>query len=105
MFFIELIININYKENQMIKLNKYAREYIENKDTKLNYQNISKQMKEFSGAEYVIFNIFDEKEKDFTLVGIEGNKSNINKAMDELKRCSGTQFDQNIVEIFTSEVL
>ena len=72
----------NYEENQMLKLNKYAREYIENKDDNVDYQKISQQMKEFSGAEYVMFNIFDENGKDFTLVGFEGNRNNIEKAMD-----------------------
>ncbi len=72
----------SYKEIQMLKLNKYAREYIENKDNNIDYQKISEQMKEFSGAEYVMFNIFDENGKDFTLVGFEGNKNNIEKAMD-----------------------
>ncbi|WP_422484594.1 PAS domain S-box protein [Gudongella sp. DL1XJH-153] len=72
----------NYKETQMLKLNKYAREYIENKDKKVDYQKISRQMKEFSGAEYVMFNIFDENGKDFTLVGFEGNRRNIEKMMD-----------------------
>ncbi len=66
----------------MLKLNKYAREYIENKDKKVDYQKISRQMKEFSGAEYVMFNIFDENGKDFTLVGFEGNRRNIEKMMD-----------------------
>jgi diguanylate cyclase (GGDEF)-like protein/PAS domain S-box-containing protein/putative nucleotidyltransferase with HDIG domain len=72
----------NYKEIQMLKLNEYAREYIENQDSNVDYQKISQQMKEFSGAEYVMFNIFDENGKDFTLVGFEGNKKNIEKAMD-----------------------
>jgi len=66
----------------MIKLNKYAREYIEEKNNNINYEKISKQMKEFSGAEYVMFNIFDENGKDFILVGFEGNKNKINKVMD-----------------------
>ncbi len=39
-------------------------------------------MKEFSGAEYVMFNIFDENGKDFTLVGFEGNTKNIARVMD-----------------------
>jgi PAS domain S-box-containing protein len=72
----------NYKEIQMLKLNEYAREYIENQDSNVDYQKISQQMKEFSGAEYVMFNIFDENGKDFTLAGFEGNKKNIEKAMD-----------------------
>src|SRR6056297_349825 len=75
-------MNISYKETQMLKLNKYARGYIENKDNKINYQTIAEQMKEFSGAEYVMFFIFDEDGKDFTLVGFEGNKSKIEKTMD-----------------------
>jgi len=75
-------MNIDSKEIQMIKLNKYAREYIEEKNNNINYEKISKQMKEFSGAEYVMFNIFDENGKDFILVGFEGNKNKINKVMD-----------------------
>jgi len=75
-------MNIDSKEIQMIKLNKYAREYIEEKNNNINYEKISKQMKEFSGAEYVMFNIFDENGKDFILVGFEGNKKKINKVMD-----------------------
>lgn len=71
----------SYKEIQMLKLNKYARQYIENKDKNIDYQKISEQMKEFSGAEYVMFNIFDENGKDFTLAGFVGNKNNIEKAM------------------------
>jgi diguanylate cyclase (GGDEF)-like protein/PAS domain S-box-containing protein/putative nucleotidyltransferase with HDIG domain len=66
---------------QMIKLNKYAREYIESKDININYQRISKQIKEFSGAEYVIFNIFEENGKDFKIVSLEGDKSNLNKVI------------------------
>src|SRR6056297_2646449 len=69
------------KDNQMLKLNEYAREYIDSNND-LNYEKITRQMREFSGAEYVMFNIFDENGKDFTLVGFEGNKSNINKAME-----------------------
>src|SRR6056297_2108674 len=42
------------KNTKMLQLNKYAREYIES---------------------------FDENGKDFTLVGFEGNKKNIEKAM------------------------
>ena len=74
----------DYKENQMLKLNKYAREYIDNYDKKVDYQKIAKQMREFSGAEYVMFNIFDENGKDFTLVGFEGNKNNIKKVMNTI---------------------
>src|SRR6056297_2124195 len=74
-------MNIEYKENQMRKLNEYAREYIDNNND-LNYQNIAKQMREFSGADYVMLNIFDDNGKDFTLVGFKGNKISINKAMD-----------------------
>src|SRR6056297_896883 len=74
-------MNKNYNETQMLKLNKYARGYIENQNDKTSYQKIAEQMKEFSGAEYVIFFIFDEDGKDFTLVGFEGNKSRIEKAM------------------------
>src|SRR6056297_1605384 len=74
-------MNIEYKENQMRKLNEYAREYIDNNND-LNYQNIAKQMREFSGADYVMLNIFDDNGKEFTLVGFKGNKISINKAMD-----------------------
>jgi PAS domain-containing protein len=63
----------DYKEIQMLKLNEYAHEYIENYDNNIDYQKITEQMKEFSGAEYVMFNIFDENGKDFTLVGLDGN--------------------------------
>jgi len=80
--YLGVIMDKNYKENQMLKLNKYAREYIEDKDKKVDYQKIAKQMREFSGAEYSIFYIFDENGKDFTLAGFEGNKSKIKKAMD-----------------------
>ena len=69
-------------DKQMLQLNQYAREYINNYDNKVDYQMLTKQMREFSDAEYVMFNIFDENGKDFTLVGFEGNKKNINKAID-----------------------
>jgi hypothetical protein len=69
----------DYKEIQMLKLNEYAHEYIENYDNNIDYQKITEQMKEFSGAEYVMFNIFDENGKDFTLVGLDGNGEKINK--------------------------
>lgn len=67
---------------QMLQLNQYAREYINKYDNKVDYQMLTKQMREFSSAEYVMFNIFDENGKDFTLVGFEGNKKNINKAIE-----------------------
>ena len=75
-------MNRNYKEMQLLKLNKYSRQYIDNFDKELDYQDINKQMREFSGAEYSIFYTFEENEKDFTLVGFDGNKSNIKKVMD-----------------------
>src|SRR6056297_2412194 len=74
-------MNVESRDIKMLKLNKYAREYIENYENKVDYEKVTKQMKDFSGAEYVMFNIFDEKGKDFTLVGFEGNKKNIEKAM------------------------
>lgn len=66
----------------MMKLNTYAREYIDNYDINIDYQKITRQMKDFSGAELVMFNIFDENAKDFTLVGIKGSGNNIRRAMD-----------------------
>jgi len=74
----------DYKEIQMLKLNEYAHEYIENYDNNIDYQKITEQMKEFSGAEYVMFNIFDENGKDFTLVGLDGNGEKINKVINIL---------------------
>src|SRR6056297_2258347 len=70
------------KENQMLKLNEYAREYLNSSNEKIDYQKITKQMREFSNADYVMLNIFDDNGKDFTLVSFEGNKISINKAMD-----------------------
>ena len=75
-------MHMELKEIQMMKLNTYAREYIDNYDINIDYQKITRQMKDFSGAELVMFNIFDENAKDFTLVGIEGSGNNIRRAMD-----------------------
>src|SRR6056297_1993046 len=74
-------MNVESRDIKMLKLNKYAREYIENYQNKVDYKMITKQIKDFSDAEYVMFNIFDENGKDFTLVGFEGNKKNIEKAI------------------------
>src|SRR6056297_3151691 len=74
-------MNTESKEVQMLKLNEYAREYIDSNND-LNYEKITKQMRQFSGADYVMFNIFEENGKDFTLVGFEGNKKNIEKVID-----------------------
>lgn len=87
-------MNKSYKENQMFKLNKYAREYIEHYDKKIDYQRIASQMKDFSNADYVMFFLFDEKGKDFTLLGFEGDKNNIKKAMDIIGyNIIGNKFD------------
>ncbi|MGD9677337.1 MAG: hypothetical protein AB7V16_03075 [Vulcanibacillus sp.] len=75
-------MNNSFKETQLFKLNKYAREYIDNYDREIDYQKISKQMREFSDAEYSIFYVFEEKGKDFTLVGFDGNRSYIKKVID-----------------------
>jgi diguanylate cyclase (GGDEF)-like protein/PAS domain S-box-containing protein/putative nucleotidyltransferase with HDIG domain len=87
-------MGMNSKETQMLKLNTYARGYIDDYDDKIDYQKITEQMREFSGADFVMFNIFDENGRDFTLVGFAGNESYIKKAMDVIGyNIIGKKFD------------
>lgn len=75
-------MHMGLKEIQMLKLNTYAREYIDNYDINIDYQKITRQMSDFSGAEFVMFNMFEANGKDFTLIGMEGNGNNIKRVMD-----------------------
>ncbi|MFZ4400354.1 MAG: PAS domain S-box protein [Bacteroidales bacterium] len=64
-------------EIQLINLSK---QFLDQKNSEIDYQQIIDGMQALSGAKYLSFNLFDENGRDFTTVAIAGIKEHIQKA-------------------------
>ncbi|MFP4017028.1 MAG: PAS domain S-box protein, partial [Halanaerobiales bacterium] len=61
-----------------------AHEFLNQSGIEIDYQKISDQLQKLSGAKFVVFNAFDENNRDFTTVSVSGLDQQIEKASELL---------------------
>ena len=67
-------------ETDQMRLSKFSRYLMEDKEEIIDYKRITDEMLEISEAKYVIFNLIEKGSKDFTTVSVSGIREHITKA-------------------------